>query len=147
MKKLVVTLVALALATPAAAIAPEVAPAVKRKPAPTAPPAARQAAPAPVEPVASEPVAPASTVSPAQQVAPAPMAALPAPRAARTMSERDSYAALAAVGGQGSDAALDTSLIRVMSRLVAAGRCGEAAGLASRGGRKELASRAQQLCK
>lgn len=122
MKKLAVTLVALALAMPAAAFAPEVAPAVKRKPAP--------AAPAPAAPVAAQPA----------------VAAVPAP-AARTMSERDSHAALAAVAPQGSDAALDSSLIRVMSRLVATGRCGEAAGLASRNGRKELASKAQQLCK
>lgn len=148
MKKLAVTLVALALATPAAAIAPEVAPAVKRKPAATAPAAPRQAAPAPVAPIAAEPGVPAPSAPAApQQVAAAPTVALPAPPAGRTMSERDSHAALAAVAAQGGDAALDTSLIRVMSRLVAAGRCGEAAGLASRNGRRELASKAQQLCK
>lgn len=148
MKKLVVTLVALALATPAAAIAPEVAPAVKRKPVAVAPVAPRPVAPAPSAPAASEPAAPESTVPAApRQAAPAPMVALPPPPAARAMSERDSQAALSAVAGQGSDAALDTSLIRVMSRLVASGRCGEAAGLASRNGRRELAARAQQLCK
>lgn len=125
MKKLAVALVALALAMPAAAFAPEVAPAVKRKPAPAAPAATGAAAP-----VAAQPA----------------VAAVPAP-VARTMSERDSHAALTAVAAQGSDSALDASLIRVMSRLVATGRCGEAAGLASRNGRKELASKAQQLCK
>lgn len=125
MKKLALMLVAMALAAPVAA-APDVAPAVKRKPAATSTP------PAPPQPNATGPTPP--------PIAPQP--------AVRALSERDSYLALTAGAGQsGSDAALDTSLIRVMSRLVAAGRCGEAAALASRDGRKELASRAQQLCK
>ena len=143
MKKLVVTLVALALATPAAAIAPEVAPAVKRKPVTVAPVAPRPVAPATSDAAIPQPAVPSAP----PQAAPTPMVALPPPPAARAMSERDSQAALSAVAGQSSDAALDTSLIRVMSRLVASGRCGEAAGLASRNGRRELAARAQQLCK
>jgi hypothetical protein len=90
----------------------------------------------------------------AQELAPAvkrkPAAAAPAPQqAARPVSERDYQAALTAAAAQGAsgDPALDASLVQVMSRLIAAGQCGQAAGLASRGGHKELASRAQQLCK
>lgn len=109
MKKLSLALAAFALAAPAAAPAQDLAPAVKRKPAATAP-------------------------APQQ--------------GAGATNERHYQAALSAASGQGSgDAALDTSLIRVMSRLLAAGRCGEAASLATRDGRKELASRAQELCK
>lgn len=86
----------------------------------------------------------------AQDIAPAvkrkPPTATPAPQ--RAASERDYQAALTAPAGQGGeDAALDTSLIQVMSRLLAAGQCSEAASLAARGGRKELASRAQKLCR
>ena len=126
MKKLAVTLVALVFAAPVLAASQDVAPAVKRKPA--------AAAPAP---------APASTAPAATSTAPA------APQqAVRTGSERDYIAALTAAAGQdGGNAALDTSLIRVMGRLMSAGRCGEAASLAARDGRKELASRAQQLCR
>lgn len=105
------TIAALLLAVPAGSSAQDLAPAVKRKPAPAA-------------------------------TAPAPQPGV------RTSSERDYQAALTAVAGQGGgDAALDKSLIRVMSRLLAAGRCGEAASLATRDGRNELASRAQQFCK
>ncbi|MET1112644.1 MAG: hypothetical protein ABWX67_14075 [Allosphingosinicella sp.] len=125
MKKLALTLVVMALAAPVAA-APDVAPAVKRKPAAASTP-----------PAAPQPNATGPTPSP---IAPQ--------QAVRTLSERDSYHALTAAAGQSvSDSALDTSLIRVMSRLVSAGRCGEAATLASRDGRKDLAARAQQLCK
>lgn len=124
MKKLVVALVAIAFAAPALAAAQDVAPAVKRKPAATSPaPAATSTTPA------------TSSTAPA-----APQ------QAVRSGNERDYIAALTAAAGQG-DAALDTSLIRVMSRLMSAGRCGEAVSLASRDGRKELASRAQQLCR
>jgi hypothetical protein len=104
MKKLALALAALSLAAPAAAAGQDVAPAAKRKPAPTAPAAPQR--------------------------------------------EQHYQAALTAAASQdGGDAALDASLIRGMSRLLAAGKCGEAAGLATRDGRKELASRAQQLCK
>ncbi|HYW14859.1 MAG TPA: hypothetical protein VE891_01715 [Allosphingosinicella sp.] len=97
----------------------------------------------------------APVASTAQGVAPAakrkPVASSAAPAApqqtVRSASERDVQAALASASGQSGDAALDTSLIRVMSRLVVAGRCGEAASLAARDGRRELAARAQQLCK
>lgn len=91
---------------------------------------------------AAQDVAPAVKRKPA---APAPVAQNPAGRAA---SEQQYQAALAAaVAKDGGDAALDTSLIRVMSRLLAAGQCREASSLAARDGRKELASRAQQFCK
>jgi hypothetical protein len=146
MKKLAVLIVAFAVSATAAATAQDLAPAVKRKPAvPAAAPAApRQAVPAPVAPIA---VQPAAAASPAP-AAPAPKASVAPQQAVRTASERDSLAALTAAAAQGGgDPALDSSLIRVMSRLVAAGRCGDAAGLAARDGRKELAARAQQLCK
>jgi len=137
MKKLALALVAYALAAPSIAAAQDIAPPVKRKPAATSP------APAVAQQPAATPTAPAA---PGAATPPAPAAA--AQPAVRTGSEREAQAALAAVAAQsGSDAALDTSLIRVMSRLVAAGRCGEAATLATRDGRKELAARAQQLCR
>ncbi|HET9640903.1 MAG TPA: hypothetical protein VFP12_17040 [Allosphingosinicella sp.] len=149
MKTLAVTLAAFVFAAPALAAADDLAPAVKRRPAATAtPPAAPQqivtASPAPAAPhqVATASPAPAAPQQGAKTL-PAPAVPQPAVR-----SERDSYLALTAGTDQGgSDAAIDTSLIRVMSRLVASGRCGEAATLAARDGRKELASRAQQLCK
>ena len=92
----------------------------------------------------------APAVAAAQDVAPpvkrkpvAATQAAPAPH-----REHHYQAALtAAASKDGSDAALDASLIRGMSRLMAAGQCREAAVLASRDGRKELASTAQQLCK
>jgi hypothetical protein len=127
MKKLAIAVVALAFATPIPASAQDVAPAVRRKPAATstAPAVRQQAVPGATAPAAS---------------------AAPAP-AARSMSERESIAALTAAAGPDGDSALDSSLIRGMSRLVAAGRCGEAASLAARDGRKELAARARQLCR
>lgn len=130
MKKLSFALVAFSIAMPALA-AQDVAPAVKRKPAATAP--APKAAPAA-----------APTAAPTAAPAPAPAAQ----QIARPGSQRDYQTVLTALTTQaGSDAALDTSLIRVMSRLIAAGQCGEATSLATRGGRKELASKAQQLCR
>jgi hypothetical protein len=123
MKNFALALVALTLAAPAAA--QDIAPPVKRKPV------AASTAPA----------------TPQQSVTASPAPAAP-PQAPRTGNERDIHAALSAVAAQsGGDAALDGGLIRVMSRLVAAGRCGDAVSLANRDGRKELASRAQQLCK
>jgi hypothetical protein len=87
-----------------------------------------------------------SKVAPAVVRKPAPAA--PAPNAVRTASPRDFQGALAAAAAQGGgDPALDASLVRVMSQLIAAGRCGEATSLANRDGRKELAASAQQLCK
>jgi hypothetical protein len=67
-------------------------------------------------------------------------AACPARRSAQ-----DFYTALAATG-KSSDEALDRSLMTMMSRLMEAGRCGEAAALAARNGRAELSTRARQLC-
>jgi hypothetical protein len=71
-----------------------------------------------------------------------------APQPPRAASAQDYQAALAAAAAQdGGEAALDGGLVRVMSRLLAAGRCGEAVSLATRDGRKGLATRAQQFCK
>ncbi|HEX8380815.1 MAG TPA: hypothetical protein VF619_09750 [Allosphingosinicella sp.] len=123
MKKLAAALVAFALAVPAVSAAQDIAPPVKRKPAATS-----------TAPVAAPAAAPATPAAPRQ--------------AGRPANASDTHPALVAAAAQdGGDPSLDASLVRVMSRLVAAGRCGEAAGLASRDGRKELASRAQQLCK
>jgi hypothetical protein len=83
-------------------------------------------------PVKRKPVATATGRSPQSPVRPA--------------SPQDYRAALTAAAQGGEDSALDGSLIRVMGELLAAGRCAEAASLATRDGRKELASRAQQLC-
>ncbi len=83
-------------------------------------------------PVKRKPVAASTARSPQSPVRPA--------------SPQDYRAALSAAAQGGEDSALDASLIGVMSNLLAAGRCAEAASLASRDGRKELASRAQQLC-
>ena len=70
-----------------------------------------------------------------------------APKGSTAAAPRDYHAALAAAAAQGGgDPALDAGLVRVMSQLVAAGRCGEATSLANRDGRKELAARVQQLC-
>ena len=125
MKKLAVTLAACVFAARVLAAPQDIAPPVKRKPVATVPgPAIPQQGSA----TSTAPAAPRQAV--------------------RAGSERDYIAALTAAAGQGGgDAALDTSLIRVMGRLMSAGRCGEAARLAARDGRKELASRAQQLCK
>jgi hypothetical protein len=88
--------------------------------------------------------APAAAQETAPPVKRKPVAAAPA----APQTERHYQSALTAAASQdGSDSALDASLIRGMSRLLAAGKCGEAASLATRDGRKELASRAQQLCK
>lgn len=151
MKTLAVTLAAFVFAAPVLAAADDLAPAVKRKPAATAKP---PAAPRQVVTTSTPPAAPqqVATTSPAPTAPQQGAKTLPKPaapqQAVRVMSERDSYLALTAGTDQGgSDAALDTSLVRVMSRLVAGGRCGEAASLAARDGQKELASRAQQLCK
>lgn len=72
----------------------------------------------------------------------------PAPKAGQSASPRDFQAALAAAAAQdGGDPLLDAGLVRTMSQLLAAGRCGEATSLANRDRRKELAARAQQLCR
>jgi hypothetical protein len=127
MKKLAAALVAFAFTMPAVSAAQDIAPPVKRKPAATSTGTS-------TDPVAA-PAAPG--VAPAVK-----------PPVGRSANGRDSHPALVAAAAQdGTDPALDTSLVRVMSRLVAAGQCGEAATLAARDGRKELASRAQQLCK
>lgn len=153
MKNLVVVLVASAVAASGANAAQGVAPAVKRKPAAAAP------APAPAAP-RQEPVAATAPVAPPSDipliapltVPPAPVAKSPAPVAPRpaasAANEREIQAALTAVAAEaGGDPALDTSLIKVMTRLVGARRCSEAAGLAAQNGRTMLARRAAQLCK
>jgi hypothetical protein len=96
--------------------------------------------------VAAPALADDSKLAPAVSRTPAKAPA--APRAAGAATPRDFQPALAAAAAQGGgDPALDASLVGVMSQLLAAGRCGEATSLANRDGRKELAERAQQLCK
>jgi hypothetical protein len=98
--------------------------------------------------VAAPVLADDSKLAPAVARTPAKAAPAASPNSARTASPRDFQAALAAAAAQGGgDPALDASLVRVMSQLLAAGRCGEATSLANRDGRKDLAERAQQLCK
>lgn len=117
---------ALALAAPVGAMAGPsgLAPAVARPAPASATPAASAAAPAAV-------AAPTTAVRTTQIGAPqsyaGALAAVPAPAGAR-------------------DTMLDASLVNVMSRLLAAASCDDAAGLASRNGRADLAARARQLC-
>ena len=116
MRTLVSTLAALALST--AALAQDIAPPVQQKPADAAGARAPEAA-APAD---------GQRTTPARDI-------------------QDYQAELAALAAEsGSDEALDGSLVRVMSSLAGAGRCGDAAGLARREGRQELATRVEQLC-
>ena len=127
MQKYLFAFAALALAAPAGAIAGPsgLAPAVARPAPATVAPAP---APSTAAPTAAAPAAPARTtqIGAAQTYAGA-LAALPSPAGAR-------------------DANLDASLVNVMSRLLAAASCDDAAGLATRNGRTDLAARARQLC-
>lgn len=97
-----------------------------------------------------------STAAQAQNIAPpvqrTPAATAPAPAVGQTATPRRSaeeyQSALTPVAAEsGGETVLDGSLVRVMSSLASAGRCGDAAGLAIREGRQELATRVQQLCK
>jgi hypothetical protein len=83
-----------------------------------------------------------------QVAAPVVRKAPPPPAPAGTgKSEQDYYAALArSAGTPGDDALLDQGLMRAMSRLIAAGRCADAAALATRSDRDSLGTAAQQLC-
>jgi hypothetical protein len=125
MQKYLFTFAAVALAAPAGVLAAPsgLAPAVAR-------PAPATVAPAPVPPTS----APAASAAPARttqigapQTYAGALAAVPSPAGAR-------------------DANLDASLVNVMSRLLAAASCDDAAGLATRNGRTDLAARARQLC-
>jgi 2-oxoglutarate dehydrogenase E2 component (dihydrolipoamide succinyltransferase) len=135
MKTLVPALAALALAaSSAAASGAQLAPPVSHaKPKPAPVPAA--AAPAPAAPAATAP----PIVVPV-------IAAGPPARASGT--EQGFYAALmtAQAGQAGGDPLLDKGLATAMSRLMAAGRCGDAVDLATRSARPELAARARQIC-
>ncbi|HEX8126817.1 MAG TPA: hypothetical protein VF548_14680 [Allosphingosinicella sp.] len=120
MKKLAFALAVLVLSAPAAAVPAEkdVAPAVTRVPS-----------------KASGPAACGSTAA-----SPCVPAASSAGRAQRYRS------ALEAVRPAG-DLELNNGVTKVMSDLMAAGRCGDAVSLAKRDGRNDLAARAEQLCK
>ena len=74
----------------------------------------------------------------------APAAAAQAPVAAGRSAQN--YLTALAAAGSSEDQALDRGLITAMSRLLAAGRCTEAASLATRSDRAPLAARARQLC-
>jgi hypothetical protein len=140
---------ALALvAAPAAAsaAADEVAPAIVRKPA--AKPAAQATSPAPPkdETACGTPGAAPCAETPTEANPPAPATPPTAGGTARTASPQHYYSALAASQGSGADATLDQGLMTAMSRLLAAGRCADAARLATSSDRAKLAARAQQLC-
>jgi hypothetical protein len=94
-------------------------------------------------------LAAAQDIAPPVKRKPVPAATSRSPQSpVRPVGPQEYRAALTAVSAQGDgDPTLDSSLIGVMSNLLAAGRCAEAASLATRDGRKALASRAQQLCK
>jgi hypothetical protein len=110
-------------------------------------PAVAVAGPSGLAPAVARPV-PANAV-PAAPEAPAAAAATPAPVRTTQIGAPQTYAgALAAVPPPAGarDSTLDASLVNVMSRLLAAASCDDAAGLASRNGRDDLAARARQLC-
>lgn len=126
MKKLTFAAFALSLAAPAVTSAAEpLAPPVIQKPSAKSTPA---------------------SATPSAPAAPAPVQAAEQRSAAKSPQDYYSALAAAAANDRGSDPALDKSLITVMSQLVASGRCGEAASLASRDGRAALAARAKQFC-
>jgi hypothetical protein len=92
-------------------------------------------------------IAPPVQRKPAGAPAPAAPASADEQRANPIMDVQDYQAALTSVVVESSrDAALDGGLVRVMSSLAGVGRCGDAAGLARREGRQELATRLQELC-
>ena len=62
-------------------------------------------------------------------------------------TEETYFSALTASAGTGGDLILDKSLMRAMSRLMAANRCPDAIALATKNGRAALVTRAKQLCK
>ncbi|HYI40654.1 MAG TPA: hypothetical protein VE053_10075 [Allosphingosinicella sp.] len=147
MRNLVAALTAFAFVAPATAAAQDLAPAVKRKPAAPAAPRPDVAAPASPAPQAPDVATSPEPTGALPVVALPPTPAAP-PRAVRTMNERDVQAALGAVAAQGGgNPTLDSGMIKVMSGLVVAGRCSEAASVAAQNGRTALASRAAQLCK
>ena len=118
--------------------------------------AAPAAAPA-ADPGLAPPVVRKSASKPASTAVPTPdnssarkapvanAVARPRPTAAPATSQ-DFRAALAA-GKPPAEGSLDDGLIGVMSRLLAAGRCGEAVNLAASQRQAELAERARQICR
>ncbi|HEY0312428.1 MAG TPA: hypothetical protein VGC56_08025 [Allosphingosinicella sp.] len=105
-------------------------------------PASKEASP---EPVAKSPDAVPAAAKP---LACGAAAAQPCGEAASPRGTPQDYAAALTAAGAttGGDPVLDKGLIATMSRLLAAGRCADAAALATRSGRPRLASRAQQVC-
>ena len=108
---------------------------------------------------AAQPVAPPVRRAPAKPAAVAPTppqtqsaacgtAAIPCPARRVAGGTEEAYLAALASGptGAGGDPLLDKGLMTAMSRLMAAGRCPDAAALATRSLRAELAARAQQIC-
>lgn len=63
-----------------------------------------------------------------------------------TMSATDYLTALSTVADPRGDTLLDRGLMTAMSRLMEAGRCPDAAVLATQNARPSLASRARQIC-
>jgi hypothetical protein len=139
MNRFVPALAALVLAAPAAA-APPLAPAVTRPPS-------ASPAPAPSAPAATASSSPAATS--AANGACGTAGREPCPSKRMTSSNPDDYRATLAASvtrQPGRDSTLDDGLVTAVSRLVAAGRCGDAATLATRSGQPGVAARATQLC-
>ena len=131
MKTLAFALVLFCTSSPAAA--DQVAPPVVRKPAPASVPS-----PAATDSPAAAPQAACGTAGAAPCVE----------RPAARRSAQDYFAALvASSGASGGDPALDKGLMSAMSQLIAAGRCAEAAALATRSDRAPLAGSARQICR
>ncbi|MFL6857324.1 MAG: hypothetical protein ACJ8EB_05385 [Allosphingosinicella sp.] len=101
----------------------------------------------PVSHAKPKPVAAAPAPAPATPSIAIPMTAAPPPSPAGG-GEQGFYAALttAQAGQAGGDPLLDRGLATAMSRLMAAGRCGDAADLATHSAAPGLAARARQIC-
>lgn len=117
MEKLALALAALTLSAPAIAVAPDKG---------LAPPVTR-------------------IPSQARQACDPGSAACPQSNSAAGSAQR--YRSALAGARPAEDPELNSGAARVMSDLMAAGRCGDAVALAKREGRSELAARAQELCK
>jgi hypothetical protein len=99
---------------------------------------------------ADKDVAPAVTRAPSKESGPAACGsggATPCPPAASSAGRAQRYRSALESARPAEALELNSGVAKVMSDLMAAGRCGEAVGLAKRDGRKELAARAEQLCK
>lgn len=129
MRRLGLALLTSAAAAAGAAPGDRVAPPVVRKPSAAM----------------SAPSAPSTVVIPRSGNCPA--GAAPCAPATPPATEEAYFSALTASAGAGGDPILDKSLMRAMSRLMAANRCPDAIALATQNGRAALATRAKQLCK